>query len=302
MKRTNLITDPKGVLSPPHPLDFGGAKQGRLVLKVNRKPRLEAMEMLCDTKLSPRLDKYDLTRFLNCHSTNLLLGAPGSGKTTLLIAFFDKLLRSCFNNIYLFQPSHSRASMKRDIFEEIPCDQKFDELNYENLSDVLDRIKNADKEEDDEESDCDCDCGSAHNRREEEEKPSSSNVRGTKRKKQQTHCIIFDDMGAYLKNKEIKKLLKEIIYNRRHYHVSVFFLCQSYLSCEKDIRKLFSNMFIFRVKGLQTIFDEVVESKRELTYELSRMVYDKEHQYMFINTDSQRIFKGFDEIICDDII
>ena len=28
------------------------------------------------------------------------------------------------------------------------------------------------------------------------------------------NCIIFDDMGAYLKNTETKQLLKELIYNR----------------------------------------------------------------------------------------
>lgn len=238
-----------------------GAEPQELSVIVNKKPRLEAMEMLCDHKLSPNLDKYELTKFLNCHSTNLLIGKPGSGKTSLMVSFFDKLLRSCYNNIFLFQPSHSRASMKRDIFEEIPEEQKFDELNYENLSGVLDAIKSDDPE--------------------------------------YTHCIIFDDMGAYLKNNDIRKLLKEIIYNRRHYHISVYFLCQSYLSCEKDIRKLFSNVFIFRVSKneLETIFDELIESKKELILPLSRLVYDKPHQYMFINTDTQRIFKGFDEVI-----
>lgn len=234
--------------------------QPSLELIINKKPRLEAMEMLCDKKLSSRLDKYELTKFLNCHSTNLLIGKPGSGKTTLLISYFDKLLRGCYNNIYLFQPSHSRASMKRDIFSEIPEDQKFDDLSYENLSSVLERIKDDEQE--------------------------------------YSNCIIFDDMGAYLKNNDIRKLLKEIIFNRRHYHISVYFLCQSYLSCEKDIRKLFSNVFIFRVSKneLDTIFDELVESKKELKYPLSKMVYDKPHQYMFINTDTQRVFKGFDEI------
>ena len=252
VQRTKI--DPEGVLSPP---------QGHIALKlkINRKPKLEAMEMLCDSKLSSRLDKYELTKFLNCHSTNLLIGKPGSGKTSLMISYFDKLLRGCYNNIFLFQPSHSRASMKRDIFEEIPEEQKFDELNYENLSGVLETIKNDDPE--------------------------------------YNHCIIFDDMGAYLKDKENRKLLKEIIYNRRHYHISVYFLCQSYLSCEKDIRKLFSNVFIFRVSKneLEKIFDELVESKKELKYQLAEMVYDKPHQYMFINTDSQRIFKGFDEVL-----
>ena len=42
-------------------------------------------------------------------------------------------------------------------------------------------------------------------------------------------CIIFDDQGAYLKNNETKKLLKELIMNRRHLHLSIFFLVQTYL-------------------------------------------------------------------------
>jgi hypothetical protein len=83
--------------------------------------------------------------------------------------------------------------MKKDIFEELPDEQKFDELNYDNLLLVLDTIKS---------------------------------------EPEYNHCIIFDDMGAYLKDNAIRKLLKEIIFNRRHYHISIYFLCQSYLSCE----------------------------------------------------------------------
>ena len=58
------------------------------------------------------------------------------------------------------------------------------------------------------------------------------------------NCIIFDDQGAYLKNNDIKKLLKAMIMNRRHLHISIFFLTQTYYSIEKDIRRLFSNIFI----------------------------------------------------------
>ena len=57
------------------------------------------------------------------------------------VSLFNKLLRGCFHNIFLFQPSHSRASMKKDIFEELPDEQKFDELNYDNLLLVLETIK-----------------------------------------------------------------------------------------------------------------------------------------------------------------
>ena len=115
-------------------------------------------------------------------------------------------------------------------------------------------------------------------------------------------CLIFDDQGAYLKNNETKKLLKELIMNRRHLHLSIFFLVQSYLSIERDVRKLFSNCFIFRCskKEMETIADERIEQKKEHLNEIVKIVFNKPYQYLFINTDSQRIFNGFDELIIDD--
>jgi hypothetical protein len=154
--------------------------------------------------------------------------------------------------------------MSKDIFEELPDDQKFNELTYDSLKEAVDRIK---------------------------EEPENN------------HCIIFDDQGAYLRNNDTRKLLKEIIYNRRHYHISIYFLCQTYMSLEPDIRKLFSNIFVFRVsrKELEKIFDENVESKKDYIYEISDVVYDKDHQYLFINTNTQRLFRGFDELIINNI-
>ena len=70
--------------------------------------------------------------------------------------------------------------------------KKFDELTYENLKYVVETIKY-----------------------EVEEEPEINNV------------IIFDDMGAYLCDPHVKKLLKELVMNRRHYHTSIFFLCKT---------------------------------------------------------------------------
>ena len=92
--------------------------------------------------------------------------------------------------------------MKDKIFDNIPDEQKFEELNLENLNAV--------------ESNLD----------------EGSNI------------IIFDDQTAYLKDNEIQKKLKEFVYNRRHKHLSIIFLVQSWLSVPKDIRKLFTNIFI----------------------------------------------------------
>jgi hypothetical protein len=109
-------------------------------------------------------------------------------------------------------------------------------------------------------------------------------------------------MGAYLKNNDTKQLLKELIMNRRHLHLSIFFLVQTYLSIERDVRKLFSNCFIFRCskKEMETIADELIEQKKEHLNEIVKIVFNKPFQYLFINTDSQRIFSGFDELIIED--
>jgi len=234
-----------------------------LRIKENDKPPLSVCQMVCDGGINEKLNQYELTKFLNCHSCNLVVGRPGSGKTSMLYSFFKspKILRKCYHTIYLFQPSHSRGSMKDPLFDKLPDEQKFDELTYGSLASVLDQIRAA---------------------------PPSENK-----------CIIFDDMTAYLKSNDTLQLFKELVFNRRHLRVSIYFLVQTWYSVPRDIRKCFTNLFVFRVSKseLQTIFDEVVEQRKEMVVPISQLVWDKPHQFLFINTDSNRLFKGFDEIV-----
>lgn len=230
-------------------------------IKENNKPKLKVCEMICDVKLHSKLDNYELTKFLNNHSTTMMIGRPKSGKTSLLYSFLKskELLRNVYDKIFLFQPAQSRASMKDKIFDNIPDDQKFEELTLDNLNDVETNLDEG------------------------------------------NNIIIFDDMTAYLKDNEIQKKLKEFVYNRRHKHLSIIFLVQSWLSVPKDIRKLFSNIFIFKISKneMHQIFDEVVELPNDYILPLMKLTYDQPHQYLFLNTDSQRLFKGFDEIIIE---
>jgi hypothetical protein len=81
--------------------------------------------------------------------------------------------------------------------------------------------------------------------------------------------------------------------------VSQFFLVQTWYSVVRDVRRLFDNITVFRVSKdeLTNIFEEVVEQKKDLVQDLAKFVFDRPYQWLFLNTDSQRLFKCFDEII-----
>ena len=234
-----------------------------IYLKENEQPILTRPTMLCDGGLHEKLNRYDVCKFMNRHSNNLLIGASGSGKTSLLYSLFrsPKCLRKVFHTVYLFQPTASGDSIENNIFAVIPEDQRYDEMTEEGLDEVLDNIRNEDRK--------------------------------------YNSAIIIDDMTAYLKDSGVQRKLKEIIFNRRHYRTSIFFLVQSYVALPLQIRKSFNNLFIFKVSKIElaTIFDELVERRRSLMEDLAKLVFDVPHRYLFINTDTQRLFRGFDELV-----
>lgn len=231
-------------------------------LKINEKPKLQVCKMNCDEELHEKLNKYDMTKFFNYHSTNLFIGKPKSGKSSLIYSLFKGPFKHVYDKIYYFSPELSRGSMKDNIFNSLPEEQQYGSMTYENLLDVSIKIKE-----------------------------NASNGLNS--------CIIYDDMGAYLKNADVLKLFKELSMNKRHYHLTQFFLVQTWFSVVKDCRRLFDNIIVFRVSKneLSNIFDEVVEQNKDLVISISKLVYDKPFEYLLINTSSQRLFKGFDEIL-----
>jgi hypothetical protein len=111
-------------------------------IKINEAPRLKKCIMVCDDPLDEKLNKYEITKFLNQHSTNLLIDKPKSGKTSLLYSLFKskEILNKVFENIYLFQPTQSGKSMKDNIFDELPDEHKFNDMTGENIDAVMKMI------------------------------------------------------------------------------------------------------------------------------------------------------------------
>lgn len=228
----------------------------------NEKPDLDHGKMVCDTGLHKKLNEYELTKHFNNHSFNMLIGRPRSGKSSLAQGLFrsNKVFKKVFHKIVLFQPPNSRGSIKDDIFNKIPPEDIYDELTVLDLKKVIAQFK---------------------------------------AEPELNKAIILDDMGAYLKNNEIQQLLKELVFNRRHLRVSIFVMAQSYKSLPLDLRKLVTNFIIFKVSKMELneIFSENIESLNAFTDEISKVVFDKPHQFLFANIEDRKLYKNWDELV-----
>jgi GTPase SAR1 family protein len=235
-------------------------------IKKNTRPPIPICQMSCDDGLDPKLNMYELTSFINTHSCICMIGAPRSGKTSLLYAFFKspKLFKKVYNTIYVFQPSSSRASMKDSIFSQLPEDQLFEKLTYDSLKEVMDRIEASPKGE--------------------------------------SHAIIFDDQASHLKNKTTRVLFEQLVFNRRHLGVSIWFLTQGWKKIELSLRKVFSSIFLFKVgkKEFSSIWEEAIEADDNLMKPVSDLVFDQKYNFLFVDTESKTMFKNWDRILLKD--
>jgi len=237
-------------------------------LKKNEKLDLDIPEFTCDNSpLGEHLNKYDMLKHLNCFGFTGIIGKPGSGKTSFLISTLTgkgdkKIFRKVFDNVLLVMPSSSRNSLKKNPFKNHSEEKMWDDLDYTVIQTIYDKLLQSSEEK-------------------------------------ETTLLILDDVGASLKNKEIQTLLRKIIYNRRHLKVHIFILLQSFISIPKEVRKLFTNVITFKPSKVefQNLFDELFETKKEMADAIMRFTYDKPHTYLFMNVESQRLYKNFDEIL-----
>ena len=237
-------------------------------IKKNRELILDIPEFTCDNNpLGEHLNKYEMLAHLNSFSFTAIIGKPGSGKTSLLISFLTgkgnkKIFRKVFDHIHLVMPKSSRESMKKNPFKNHSEDKMYEELN--SINTIYDSLLSS-----------------------SEEKEKS--------------LLILDDVGAVLKNVEIGKKLRQIIYNRRHLKCHIVVLLQSYLSIPKEVRKLITNCYMFKPSKVEfkNFCEELFETKKDMALEIMKVAYSetKDHPYIMLNVETQKMYRKFDEII-----
>ena len=234
-------------------------------IKKSEKLAIKPPEFLCDYCLTEHLKQYPQWSNLNKFNTTAIIGKPGTGKTSTLISILsqkgdNKIYHKVFDFVYIIMPSQSRASLAKNIFEKHNPSRLFDDLTLENLQRIYDAIEE-----------------------------NSTNKK--------TSLVVYDDVTSNLKNKEIQSLLKKMSYNRRHLKLVQMFLIQSWIAVPLTIRKLFSNLIIFKPAKLEwlKICEETIEQEDDIALALLDL-YDDPHDYIFVNVTDQKMYLNQDEI------
>lgn len=233
-------------------------------IKKNPVPNLKKPKFNVDGVLHNKLNEYDITKLMNKSNFTLFLGRAGSGKSSLLISFLKtpELFKSVFSKIFLFMPAGSRSSINDSFFDKyLAQDQIYDELTLVSLQDVYDKAQ------------------------------------ANAADKGQT-LIIFDDVQKAFKQPDIAKLFLSMVNNRRHGRLSMWLAMQNYKSLIPQIRMGLTDIFVFKINKteMQTIFEEHIEQHKDHFIELLKYVFKEPHDFMFLNTGSQRIFSNWNEI------
>ena len=112
--------------------------------------------------------------------------------------------------------------------------------------------------------------------------------------------MIFDDVQKYFKGQN-EKFLLHMINNRRHARLSLWFACQTYNSIPRQVRQGITDMFVFKINKteMENIFMEQIEQHKERFIEILKFVFQKNHDFMYLNTNSQRLFSNWNELLIE---
>ena len=234
-------------------------------LKVLPKPDLEKVKMSCDSVIHKKLLKYPMIEeAFSTNSFNVVCGRMGQGKTSLVTSLVKSEFKKCFETIYVFMPTNSRASIENDIYgKHLPSGQLFDTLTLDNITQVYEEVQEHSAEK-------------WHS------------------------LLIIDDFQVALKDPQIVKVLQKIITKMRHLRCTIFLLQQNFQALAKPLRELVSNLITFNLgkSQLEKIFDEVIQLDKDKYQQIIDLCFHDPHDWILINLHKSRtVYRMFDQLI-----
>ena len=223
------------------------------------KLKIMPSEMRCDTSLG------NIPAPCPCGHFNWgIFGSAGAGKSSYLVSLLtargeNKVYRRNFHNLFFIVPENSQASLVNGMFREADPAKVFSELTPQNLGHIKSIV--------------------------EAEALEGYNS-----------CLVIDDQTAFLKTAANERLLKYLIFNRRHLRLSIFLLAQSYNQVPLSIRKTLSHFTMFappNKKEYQSLFEELIFLPKDTADDIVRYAFQDRHDTLMGNTLDGKLYRNF---------
>ena len=198
----------------------------------------------------------------------IVIGSPGSGKTSIMVNMLSRrdMYKKAFDAVHIVMNSHSRSSLKNNIFKGHK--RIYEHLDLNTLTEIVDESK------------------------------SIADDKGNS-------LLVIDDETAALKDKELQRTLKDLIFNRRHYRTSLLMLVQNWMSVPLDVRKHFSHFITFKprnTKEADAIFEEMMQVPKKTGDNIRHFVFKDshtdagKHTFLMGDTTTGSFYRNFDEL------
>ena len=201
-----------------------------------------------------------------------LIGAPGTGKSSLLLSLFQsKDYYKCkFEKIFLITPESSFLSVKNHPFKNHSA------VYHELTEDVIQMVYD--------------DCLTRKQECLNEKLPIEHS------------CLIIDDFASELKDNSIINSLKRLLIKTRHIGLSVIFTLQAYNLFPLVLRKMISNISIFKPKNKEEVVSlqkEIIPLNKDQTELVMNYVFSEPYSHLDIDTTTNELRKNFNLLSID---
>ena len=199
-----------------------------------------------------------------------LIGSPGSGKSSLLLSLFrnKNYYKNKFNHIYLITPESSFLSVENHPFKNHT--KVYHELNSYTLENIYNELVEIKK---------DCLDGGYEI---------------------EHSCVIIDDFASELKDNELIRALKQLLIKSRHIGCSFIFTLQAYNLFPLVLRKLLTNISLFKPKNkieLESVRKELINFNEQDTTELMNYIFSEKYNHLDIDTITNILRKNFNKLL-----
>jgi len=246
----------------------------------NKRPAVNDVRMICDRKLSRHLDSTPLLSLINnCANCLAVLGRPGSGKTTKVLSWLDSegVFKGCYENMFFIFPESSQRSASQffDKYADELEGNIYNECNAETLLEIEQRAK---------------------------DDASTKDLDDNGRPAFYKSILVIDDAQQMFKQRDVSIVLDRLVQNRRHNHLSIILICQTFRKMPVSIRSSLTGVMLFKpsLTDFIKISSEFFTLDDATVKAIYKTVFEGNHQkgdFLFHHPDSARYFRNFDELI-----